>query len=75
MGTTTGVIVGGSNPQNNVTSNVNTGGGHFLYYGIIRANPVRGFGTFGNNNNNLPQEIIITITNHYYYHQEEMLGD
>ncbi len=54
METTTEVMVGGSNPQNNATSNVNTRGGHFSHFRIIEANPIRGFGAFGNNNNNLP---------------------
>ena len=50
----TGTTAGGSNSQNNATSNVNTGGGHFPHFGMIEANPIRGFGTFGNNNNNPP---------------------
>ncbi len=63
MGMTTGVIVGGSNHQNNVTSNVNTRGGHFSHFETIEANPFREFEAFeennnnppsGNNNNNLP---------------------
>ena len=54
MGTITGVIVGESNIQNNVTSNVNTEGRHFPHFGIIGANPFEGFGTFKNNNINLP---------------------
>ena len=33
---------------------MNTGGRHFSYFGTVRANPMRGFGTFGNNNNNPP---------------------
>src|SRR6266498_3057478 len=33
---------------------MNTGGRHFSYFGTVRANPIRGFGTFGNNNNNPP---------------------
>src|SRR6266498_2841064 len=49
MRTTTGAIAGGSNQQNNATSNVNTGGGHFLHFRTIG-----GFGTFRNNNNNQP---------------------
>src|SRR6266498_1602575 len=47
-------MVGRSNSQNNVISNVNTGGGHFPHFGMIEANPIRGFGTFGNNNTNPP---------------------
>ena len=54
MGTITGATAGGSNPQNNVTSNVNTGGGYFSHFETVRANPLRGFGAFGNNNNNNP---------------------
>ncbi|SRR6266542_2247258 len=45
---TTGVIVGGSN----VTSNMNTRRRHFLHFGMIGANPFRGFRAFGGNNNN-----------------------
>ena len=60
IGTTTGVTVGGSNFQNNATSNVNTGGGYFSHFGIIGANPFKGFGEgnnnppLENNNNNNP---------------------
>src|SRR6266498_3587920 len=54
MGMITETTVGGSNQQNNATSNVNTGGGHFPHFETVRANPFRGFGTFGNNNNNNP---------------------
>jgi len=54
MGTTTGAIVERSNLQNNATSNVNTGGGHFSHFGIIEVNLFRGFEAFGNNNNNPP---------------------
>ncbi len=50
----TGVTVERSNPQNNVTSNVNTEGENFSYFGIIGANLVEGFGAFGNSNNNPP---------------------
>ena len=39
MRTMTGAIARGSNPQNNATSNVNTGGGHFSHFGTIEANP------------------------------------
>ncbi len=44
---------GGSNPQNNATSNVNIRGGHFSHFEIIGANLFRKFKVFGNNNNNL----------------------
>ncbi len=54
MGTTTGATVGESNQQNNATSNMNMEGGHFPHFGIIGANLIGGFGTFGNNNNNPP---------------------
>ncbi len=54
IGTITGTTAGGSNSQNNATSNMNTGGGHFLHFRTIGANPYGGFGIFGNNNNNLP---------------------
>ncbi len=54
MGMITEVIAGGSNRQNNVTSNVNTGKDYFLHFRIVRANPMRGFEAFGNNNNNSP---------------------
>ncbi len=54
MRTTTGATAGGSNPQNNTTSSMNTRGGHFLHFGIIGANLMRGFEAFGNNNNNPP---------------------
>src|SRR6266498_6144639 len=54
MRMTTGVTVGGSNQQNNVTSNVNTKGGYFPHFRTVGANQIRGFGAFGNNNNNLP---------------------
>jgi len=37
-----------------VISNVNTGGGHFSHFGIVGANPFRGFGAFGGGNNNPP---------------------
>ncbi len=37
-----------------MTSNVNTRGGYFSHFGTVEANPIRGFGVFGNNNNNLP---------------------
>ncbi len=52
--TTTGTTAGGSNSQNNVTSNVNTGRGYFSHFGIVGANLIRGFEAFGNNNNNPP---------------------
>src|SRR6266498_2493774 len=54
MRTTTRATAGGSNQQNNVTSNVNTGGGYFPHFGTVEANLIRGFRTFGNNNNNNP---------------------
>src|SRR6266498_3869633 len=54
MGTKTEATAGGSNPQNNVTSNMNIEGGQFLYYRTIGANPLRGFEAFRNNNSNPP---------------------
>ncbi len=51
---TTGATAGGSSTQNNATSNVNTGGGHFSHFGTVGANLIRGFGAFRNNNNNNP---------------------
>src|SRR6266542_4414522 len=51
---TTGATAEGSGSQSNATSNVNTGGGHFPHFGTIGANPIGGFGAFGNNNNNPP---------------------
>src|SRR6266498_3215842 len=54
MRTTTEITARRSNSQNNVMSNVNTGGGHFSHFGIVGVNLVQGFGTFGNNNNNPP---------------------
>src|SRR6266508_7022536 len=51
---TTGATAGGSNSQNNITSNVNTGGGYFPHFETVGANPIGGFRAFGNNNNNLP---------------------
>ena len=51
---TTGATAGGSNSQSNATSNVNTGGGYFPHFGTVGANPIGGFGAFGNNNNNSP---------------------
>ena len=33
---------------------MNMGGGHFSHFGTVRANPIGGFGAFGNNNNNSP---------------------
>ncbi len=54
MRMTTGATAGGSNQQNNATSNVNTGGGYFPYFRTVGANPIRGFEAFGNNNNNPP---------------------
>src|SRR6266498_944269 len=49
-------MVGGSNPQNNATSNVNTREGHFSHFRTIEANPFEEFEAFGNNNNNPPSE-------------------
>ncbi len=54
MRMTIGATAGRSNTQNNATSNVNIGGGYFPHFGIVGANLIGGFGTFGNNNNNLP---------------------
>src|SRR6266540_2684757 len=54
MGTTTGATAGGSSQQNNVTSNVNIGGGHFSHFRTVGANPIGRFGIFRNNNNNPP---------------------
>src|SRR6266540_2504335 len=51
---TTGVTAGGSSSQNNATSNVNTRRGYFSHFGTVGANPIGGFGAFGNNNNNPP---------------------
>ena len=51
---TTGTTAGGSNSQNNATSNVNTGGGYFPHFETVGANLIGGFGAFGNNNNNPP---------------------
>src|SRR6266542_4260497 len=51
---TTEVTAGGNNQPNNVTSNVNTEGGYFPHFGTVGANPIGGFGVFGNNNNNPP---------------------
>src|SRR6266511_4284825 len=48
---TTRATAGGSGSQNNATSNVNTGEGYFPHFGTVGANPIRGFGAFGNNNN------------------------
>src|SRR6266498_2305230 len=50
----TGTTAGGSNQQNNAISNMNTEGGYFPHFGTVGANPVGGFGAFGNNNNNPP---------------------
>ena len=90
MGMTTGATAGGSNLQNNTTSNMNIGGEHFPHFGTIGANQFGEFGVFENNNNNPSQKTIITIIYHYHYHyhyyhqdseevliyhQEEMLGD
>src|SRR6266498_1387063 len=51
---TTGVTAGGSNSQNNATSNVNTGERYFPHFGTVGANLIGGFRAFGNNNNNPP---------------------
>src|SRR6266540_2218643 len=48
----TEATAGGSNLQNNITSNVNTGGGYFSHFSIIGANPFKGFRTFERDNNN-----------------------
>src|SRR6266540_618668 len=56
MGITTGTTAGGSNPQNNITSNVNTRGRHFSHFETIGANLLEGFEAFRNNNNNSPSE-------------------
>ncbi len=50
----TGATAGGSNQQNNATSNVNTEGGYFSHFETVGANLIRGFGAFGNNNNPSP---------------------
>ncbi len=55
MGTTIEATAGGSNQQNNATSSMNIGGGYFLHFGTIGANPIGGFGAFGNNNNPPPE--------------------
>src|SRR6266542_1443930 len=49
---TTGITAGGSNSQNNATSNMNTRGEHFPHFGTVGANLIGRFGAFGNNNNN-----------------------
>ncbi len=54
MGMITGMMVGGSNSQNNATSNVNTEEKYFSYFGTVGANLLGGFKAFGNNNNNPP---------------------
>ena len=54
MGTITETMAEESNPQNNATSNVNTGGGYFSHFRTIGANLFKGFRAFGNNNNNPP---------------------
>ncbi len=51
---TTGATAGGSNPQSNATSNVNTGGGYFPHFRMVGANLIGEFEAFGNNNNNPP---------------------
>ncbi len=52
MEITVGVTAGGSDSQNNTTSNVNIGEKHFPHFRTIGANPLREFGAFKNNNNN-----------------------
>ncbi len=42
METMTGITAGGSNQQNKITSMRNIGGGYFLHFGTIGANPMRG---------------------------------
>ncbi len=54
MGMTIRATAGGSNQQNNATSNMNTEGGHFPHFRTIGVNLLGGFGTFRNNNNNSP---------------------
>ncbi len=54
MRMTTEATAGGSGQQNNTTSNVITGGGHFSHFETVGANPLEGYGAFGNNNNNPP---------------------
>ena len=54
MGMITEATAGGSNQQNNATSNVNIEGGHFPHFGTVGANLIGGFRAFENNNNNLP---------------------
>ncbi len=56
MGIIIEVTVGGSDSYNNATSVRNTGGGYFLYFGTIGANPFGRFGVFRENNNNPPSE-------------------
>ncbi len=56
IGMTTEATARRSGQQNNATSNMNMEGGHFSHFETIRANPLGGFGTFGNNNNNPPSE-------------------
>ena len=52
VGIIIGVTTGGSNQQQNTISIGNIEGGYFSHFGIIRANPLRGFDTFGEGNNN-----------------------
>src|SRR6266498_191504 len=54
MGTTTGAMAGGSNWQDNMTSNMNIRKEHFSYFGIVGANPFRRFEAFRESNNNNP---------------------
>ena len=53
---TTETTVGENNPQNNATSNINTGGEYFLHFETVGVNPFGRFGTFGGGNNNSPSE-------------------
>jgi len=54
MRTITGATVEGSNSQNNIISNENTKGGHFLHFETVGINLFGEFETFENNNNNPP---------------------
>ncbi len=54
MGMTTEATARESNFQNNTTSNVNTGEGHFSHFGTIGAYLFRGFEAFRRGNNNSP---------------------
>jgi|SRR6266542_6781902 len=52
MGIATGATAGESGSQNNMISNVNTEGEHFLHFGIIGTNLFERFKAFEGNNNN-----------------------